>query len=633
MMEDAKSLLNQVQKELEIGEREKAKTIVQSRRTGDLRDPNLHLQWANLCEELGMIDDVILELNFVLRDQPGNVTIHQRLAEIHRDNGNLEKSARKWKEIVELEPDISSHYLAYGSVLEEIKDYGKASEIYREGFEKTGDSALKARLKAIEFISGDFVVSESLTKAEEDWIPTDTQVVRFMDLFSGREGVYARQWVSSTGESGYTPIHEPFTLSVAKNHLMGNHTIGIYPLRMDNTVCFIAFDIDMAKFFLSKAITNKRLWERAENMAQAFACKMVDLGAAHQIPVYIEDSGFKGRHCWIFLDAPIPARIARRFALLMVQQIGRPPSELQIEAFPKQAFVEEGKLGNLIKIPLGIHRRTGRRALFVNASGEAISNQLGFLEKIEKVSKQRVYEFIQRFQISDEIKFPIQEQVSSEDLEKEKKPKSSLSLPTVSDEYHLERDPEFQYLISRCHVLRTIVEKINQDKELNSEERIVLTYSVGLLQHGPEAVNQLLGRCVNMDASFFLKSRLRGNPISCPKIRSRVPDITTRVDCNCKFDPKTTLYPSPLLHVQEMDRIKSDSFIGKTVDSLQFQQLLQQYLKAKKQIREIEILTKAYEERLDEFFSQAGIDSVQTPMGTLKRITGEGEKASYHLEL
>jgi len=439
--------------------------------------------------------------------------------------------------------------------------------------------------------------------------------------------------VSSTGESGYTPIHEPFTLGVAKNHLMGNHTIGLYPLRMDNTVCFIAFDIDIAKFFLSKAITNKRLWERAENMAQAFSCKIVDMGAAHQIPVYFEDSGFKGRHCWMFLETPIPARIARRFALLMVQQLGRPPSELQVESFPKQSFVEEGKLGNLIKIPLGIHRRTGRRALFIDAAGKAIPNQLGFLERIEKISKQKVYEFIQRFQISDEIKIQAQEQVSSEDLEKEEKAKGSLSLPAVTDDYNLERDAEFQYLISKCHVLRTIVEKINQDKELNSEERIVLTHSIGLLQYGPEAINLLLGRCVNVDASFFLKSRLRGNPISCPKIRSRIPGITTRVECNCKFDPKTTLYPSPLLHVKEMDRIKSESFIGKTVDSLQFQQLLQEYLKARKQIREIEILTRVYEDRLDEFFLQAGIDSVQTPMGTLKRITREGEKASYHLEL
>jgi hypothetical protein len=317
----------------------------------------------------------------------------------------------------------------------------------------------------------------------------------------------------------------------------------------------------------------------------------------------------------------------------MVQQLGRPPSELQVESFPKQSFVEEGKLGNLIKIPLGIHRRTGRRALFIDAAGKAIPNQLGFLERIEKISKQKVYEFIQRFQISDEIKIQAQEQVSSEDLEKEEKAKGSLSLPAVTDDYNLERDAEFQYLISKCHVLRTIVEKINQDKELNSEERIVLTHSIGLLQYGPEAINLLLGRCVNVDASFFLKSRLRGNPISCPKIRSRIPGMTTRVECNCKFDPKTTLYPSPLLHVKEMDRIKSESFIGKTVDSLQFQQLLQEYLKARKQIREIEILTRVYEDRLDEFFLQAGIDSVQTPMGTLKRITREGEKASYHLEL
>jgi hypothetical protein len=300
-----------------------------------------------------------------------------------------------------------------------------------------------------------------------------------------------------------------------------------------------------------------------------------------------------------------------------------------VECFPKQTFVPEGKLGNLIKLPIGIHRKSGRRGLFVNAAGEPFPNQLRFLDQVEKAPRQRIYEFVQRFQEEEisKIAAPQEQEKHGE----EERP--GHSLPPVPEEYSLERDPEFLYLISRCHVLRAIIEKINGQATLDNEERIVLTHSVGLLKQGPDAVNALLARCTNVDASFFLKSQLRGNPISCPKIRSRIPSVTSRVDCNCRFDETATLYPSPLRHVQAMDQIKSASLIGKSVDSLQFQQMLQEYLKARRQARELEILMKAYEDRLEEFFAQAGIDSVKTPMGTLKRTAKEGEKVSYHLEL
>jgi hypothetical protein len=313
-MQDISFLLEEARKTLENGSPEEARNIARNRRTHDHWDVDLHLQWAALCEQVGLIDDLILELNLVLRDRPKDVSIHRRLAEIHQDNGNLEKAARKWKDILEIEPEAAVHYIALGGVFEEMKEFGRAAEIYRSGFEKTRDSSLKARLKSLEFVSEEVQPVSPEERDGEDWIPTDAQSVRFMDLFSGREGVYARQWSSPTGESGYTPIHEPFTLGVAKNHLMGNHTVGLYPLRMDNTVCFIAFDVDIAKFFLAKAITSRKLWERADADAQAIACRIVDQGAAHQLPVYIEDSGFKGRHCWIFLESPVPARVAKRFS-------------------------------------------------------------------------------------------------------------------------------------------------------------------------------------------------------------------------------------------------------------------------------------------------------------------------------
>ena len=39
-------------------------------------------------------------------------------------------------------------------------------------------------------------------------------------------------------------MHQPFTIERAEVHLMGNETLGVYPLLADNTSHFIAADFD-----------------------------------------------------------------------------------------------------------------------------------------------------------------------------------------------------------------------------------------------------------------------------------------------------------------------------------------------------------------------------------------------------
>ncbi|MBW2123720.1 MAG: hypothetical protein JRH07_18025, partial [Deltaproteobacteria bacterium] len=122
-MEEPIMLLDQVRRHIEKGRTDLAVADTRSRNTRDVRDAAFHLRWADLCEELGLIDDLILELNLALRDRHGDVAIHRRLAEIHRDSGNLEKAARKWRDVLELQPGVSDHHIALGEVLEEMREY------------------------------------------------------------------------------------------------------------------------------------------------------------------------------------------------------------------------------------------------------------------------------------------------------------------------------------------------------------------------------------------------------------------------------------------------------------------------------------------------------------------------------
>lgn len=344
-LEEAVSLLR-------TGEKDRTMALAQSRDTKSIQDPTLHLGWADVLEELGLIDGAIVELNLAIRDDPENEIPYRRLSEIHLDQGNPAKAARCFSALIARKPSEPIHYRELGRIQEDSGEYEKARETYQTALEKTRDESFRALIRSLDFLKQ--AEPESVTIEEVDQIvPAQHHLVTFTTLFAGRKGVYARQWARPTGETGYTPVHEAFTLKIAENHILGNMTVGVYPVRLDNTVHFIAFDLDLPKFVINKTISSKSLWDRAMGKVHKVACELVDLGAAHDIPIHIEDSGFKGRHCWIFMDSPVPAGVAKRFGETLLNLLpGRSP-EVSIEVFPKQGKIPQGALGNLIKLPLG----------------------------------------------------------------------------------------------------------------------------------------------------------------------------------------------------------------------------------------------------------------------------------------
>jgi hypothetical protein len=620
-------LLEKCRDFLRRGESEKSRALALGRDTKGVQDGEVHLRWADLLEELGLFEDVVLELNLALRDDPDQEETYARLAEIYLDQGQPLRAAHLWGQLVKRRPQVPRPYQELGRALEEAGDFSKAQQVYQSALEKTGDSSFQKLLKNLGFLQETHEPQE-LPPTAEQLLPQPHHLVAFLSLFSGREGVYARQWVSPTGESGYTPVEEPLTPKVVENHILGNYTVGVYPVRLDNTVNFIAFDLDLAKFAVNRAITSQRSWAAVMAKVHQAACRLLDLAAAQDIPMYLEDSGFKGRHAWILVETPVPAGVAKKCGDLLASQLMPFAPEVNLEVFPKQATVRPGSLGNLIKLPLGIHRRTGKRGLFIQPEGQPYPDQLALLGQIRKAPRALIYGVIQRLHPARAAPSP-EPEVPSHEAEPGPAPLPPLAAPEPP--YDLERDPQFQYLLLKCPVLRAVAEKVNQTSQLTKEETLVLIHTLGHLEHGPAAVNELFQRALNADPALFLKSRLRGNPMSCPKIRARVPHITSTVDCNCIFDLASNLYPTPLIHLQGLTRPASP--LGLTVDSLQFQNLLKEYLKLRQQLRETQQLISRYEARLALVFEEAGVEAVETPMGRLRCQKKEEGQFSFILEM
>ncbi len=592
------------------GENAQAQALARQRDTRAIADPERHLAWAGLLEELGLLEEVILELNLALRDAPERLELYDRLGELYLDQGQPLRAAHLWADLAKRRPGEPRAYQELGRALEEAGDYDKALEAYRTGREQTGDPRFDPLLKNLDFLQGPAAPPEP-PPGTAQLLPQPHHLVTFLNLFAAREGVYARQWVSPTGESGYTPVHEPLTPKVAENHLLGNCTIGVYPVRLDNTVTFIAFDFDLAKFALPRAITRAQVWAGLMAKVHQAACRLLDVAAAHELSAYLEDSGFKGRHVWIFLDTPVPAGVAKKAGDLLARQLLPLPPEVTLEVFPKQAVVKPGSLGNLIKLPLGIHRKTGKRALFLQPDGQPYPDQLAFLGQVARAPRSRVYAAIQR------LAAPAGPPPAPEPTPAPPPPEVAPPPAPPEPPYDLERDPQFQYLLLKCPTLKALVDRLNQTAQVTKEETLVLMHTLGHLEHGPAAVNELFRRCINADPMLFLKSRFAGHPMSCPKIRARVPHLTSQVACNCTFNLTTNLYPTPLIHLQDL-KPGAAAPLGLTLDSLQFQNLLKDYLKLRQQLRETQILLERYEARLARAFEEAGVEEMSTPLGRLR---------------
>lgn len=153
----------------------------------------------------------------------------------------------------------------------------------------------------------------------------------YMRLFVGRCNDFAQQ----RANGGYWRVGRSLTLSNVEDHLAGSWTLGTYLIDERGQCAFAVFDAD------------------SENGLQVLADLQAVLNR-QGIPSYLEKSR-RGGHLWVFFGEPIPASQARAWLLPFCPE--------RVEFYPKQA--ESKGYGSLIRLPLGVHLRNGKRYPFV----------------------------------------------------------------------------------------------------------------------------------------------------------------------------------------------------------------------------------------------------------------------------
>lgn len=515
------------------------------------KEPGGHAGWARLCEEVGLLGLAFREYQLAFRDNPEDSASAFRLAHFHRERGEAGRALALLQPLLAAEPAREEWLALYAGA---AADEGATPRL-RDALAAAVRAGLPPeRARALADAAGPHEEEAKATAEPAALSPGDADCARFHALFAGREDVHARQWARGE-EAGYSPVSEPLTPAVVRQHLLGTYTVGVYPIRLDGTCTFFAVDLDIDRAALAKAHGRPEEARRLRSLLRGSAARV--LGALHSLglaPLF-EDSGYKGRHFWVFLEQPESAEVLHALGRLALAWLGPAlPAGLHLEFFPKQASRGGKGLGNLIKLPLGIHRRTGRRAALLDDGGQALPEPLAALRQVVRLPRPALYAAIEQLKALAAAPTapaptpPVSREVPSVEPNRPAVGPPPDRAPAWTDA-DFDTDPRVRHLLAHCPVLAELRRAAVDTRRLSHEEQLVLIHTLGHLEGGPQAVNYLLQRCVDVGPEKLLKDRLKGNPVSCPSIRKKIGHVTRRVKCNCPFDFAPDRYPTPVLHL------------------------------------------------------------------------------------
>jgi len=245
-------------------------------------------------------------------------------------------------------------------------------------------------------------------------------------LFIARPDVKAIQqpggeYFTHTRGPRENPTYIPWSRSELTAHLAGTSTFGHYLLSTDNKCKFFAFDVDLdkvgtlptlpmdnvnsdedAQAWVSsfRAGSNPReAWKDRAHPARPFlkgalmqaAIKLEREISKLGIPALTVYSGNKGIHVYGFLGL-MEAGLVRQAGFLVMEALGCVQVKgdifwkfgqsleddlndlLTIELFPKQDELDEGRFGNLMRVPLGRNLKSADPTFIIDTSGNSPIN-------------------------------------------------------------------------------------------------------------------------------------------------------------------------------------------------------------------------------------------------------------------
>nr|WP_281719784.1 CHC2 zinc finger domain-containing protein [Nitrosomonas nitrosa] len=185
-------------------------------------------------------------------------------------------------------------------------------------------------------------------------------------------------------KGNYITVYQPLERRLIAQHLQGQVTLGAYALDRESMAKWICLDAD-----------DEEQWQGLVALATTLQ--------AQNITPYLETSR-RGGHLWLFTP-PIAGVFARRVAYQLLHE-----HNLEgIEVYPKQDHLNTGP-GSLVRLPLGIHRKSGKRYHFITPDGQplapTIRDQLHILTNPNRIDMTDVFRILARIPPEPQVPQP-----------------------------------------------------------------------------------------------------------------------------------------------------------------------------------------------------------------------------------
>ena len=202
---------------------------------------------------------------------------------------------------------------------------------------------------------------------------------QFVNLYSGNQNGYG---VYDPKTDTHSFVHAMPTVEVIRDHLSGKRSIGIVPIRKDNTASFGTIDHDPHH-------------KKPEGYKYPFATLQKKINFLN-LPLVVTKSKRHGAHITLFLQRPCPANevqhMMKKFAYTLF-------GTTAVEIFPKQTELGDGEDGSFINLPY----KGGNSRVMLNSEGKELN-----LEEAMKYSASRVHtlEDLKPFKLLAKKDFP-----------------------------------------------------------------------------------------------------------------------------------------------------------------------------------------------------------------------------------
>ena len=470
---------------------------------------------------------------------------------------------------------------------------------------------------------------ENKHDSEYKWNESDISL--FINFFIGREDTYAIDNIFENSRNTVEQVMEPVNAEVIKRHFMGEITAATYVQRSNSTSKYMVMDIDISKKVLILhpygSEEFKSYKEKALDIVKNMESEIEKLG----LKCYIEDTGHRGYHMWLFFGEWIPVRYIHMLADYIQKNIFPDEEDISIEIFPNKTRIKEGKPGQAIKIPLGYHTKTGNKSCFLDDDFHPVSDYHMFLDSVAVFGLKNIRKLLGKINVSNNTK--------------QRELDTDISIFGKTDE-------AINQVLSKCNLMRYLCQKAYKTGYLSHFERLSVLYVFGHMgDNGKEFVHTVMSYTLNYQYSITQKfiSKIPAKPVSCIKLREQYKMITAEYGCNCNFRRTKNCYPSPVLHaIKNADSeqgevtIPTSRTITKEKERVVYDEInihkkanviAAKILEYKKQKRGIDKNIERLEDDLQNIFENAGIDCLEIEIGMLVRRKKENGEYEWIIEI